>query len=97
MSLLGKILVFVNLGLSFLMAGWALSVYVNRIDFSNAPAKGDQPAGEMLGRKARVEEQKVTRPLLINTVVESGLILKRRKQLEARIEELEKVGVAADK
>src|SRR4051794_10046264 len=56
MSLLGKILVFVNLGLSFLMAGWALSVYVNRVDFSNTPAKENQPAGEMLGRKARVEE-----------------------------------------
>jgi len=238
MSLLGKILVFVNLGLSFLMAGWALSVYVNRVDFSNTPAKEGQPPGEMLGRKARVEElskalgapltawrvgrasvlyqegrrgpdrlwyadqlehlrsadaeapirtatiesglpvldatgrpklsdvkdpfgkplrslaaynqaeemsrqeidsvlgdykkqieedkrltqlmlgpkglqqrladekakregvveeQQVTRPLLINTVVESGLILKRRKQLEARIEELKKVGVAADR
>ena len=30
MSLFGKILVFVNLALSFLMATWALGVYVKR-------------------------------------------------------------------
>jgi hypothetical protein len=41
-----------------------------------------------------VAEEEVVRPQLINGVVDSELILKRRKALEARIEELKKVGVA---
>jgi hypothetical protein len=41
-----------------------------------------------------VAEQKLIRPLLVNTVVESELILKRKTQLEKRIEELEKFKVA---
>jgi hypothetical protein len=39
-------------------------------------------------------EQKLIRPLLINTVVESELIFKRKTQLERRIEELKKFKVA---
>jgi hypothetical protein len=41
-----------------------------------------------------VAEQKLIRPLLINTVVESELIFKRKTQLERRIEELKKYKVA---
>jgi hypothetical protein len=41
-----------------------------------------------------VAEQKLIRPLLINTVVESELIFKRKTQLERRIEELKKFKVA---
>jgi hypothetical protein len=42
-----------------------------------------------------LEEQKLVRPQLINTVVESELILKRKAQLEKRIEELKKFKVAS--
>ncbi len=45
MTLLGKILVFINVAASFLMLAWAAALYTNRIDWSNNPAKGDQPAG----------------------------------------------------
>ena len=41
-----------------------------------------------------VAEADFTRPLLINTVVESELILKRQKSLRARVSELEKDKVA---
>ncbi len=40
-------------------------------------------------------EQKLLRPQLINTVVESELILKRKNQMEKRIEELKKVNIAS--
>jgi hypothetical protein len=41
-----------------------------------------------------INEQRFVRPLLINAVVESDLIFKRQRALEARIKELEKIGVA---
>lgn len=43
---------------------------------------------------AALQEQAFVRPLLINAVVNSELVYKRQKALEARIKELEKVGVA---
>jgi energy-coupling factor transporter ATP-binding protein EcfA2 len=47
------------------------------------------------GKRERVaEEITLTRPQLINTVVESELILKRERQMRARIEELKKTDVA---
>ncbi len=55
MTLLGKLLVFANMFLSFLMLSWATALYTNRIDWSAAAAKGDKPAGVLNGRKARVE------------------------------------------
>jgi hypothetical protein len=52
-----------------------------------------------LDEKAKDEdvlaEQKLVRPQLINTVVEAELILKRKNQLEKRIEELKKIHVAS--
>jgi hypothetical protein len=56
MTLLGKILVFVTVALSFVMLAWAAGLYTNRIDWSNAQAKGDQPAGQLFAREARVKE-----------------------------------------
>jgi hypothetical protein len=44
-----------------------------------------------------VAEQKLLEPLLINTVVDSQLIFKRRTQLDRRIKELKNIGVASDK
>jgi hypothetical protein len=44
-----------------------------------------------------VAEEELIQPQLINAVVESELILKRRKALELRIEELNKIGVALQK
>jgi hypothetical protein len=46
-------------------------------------------------REDIVAEEKLVTPLLINTVVESALIVKRHNQLELRKKELQKVGVAA--
>jgi hypothetical protein len=66
---------------------------------------GDDKAGRRglyrryLDEKAKDEdmlaEQKLVRPQLINTVVEAELILKRKNQLEKRIEELKKIHVAS--
>jgi hypothetical protein len=55
MTLFGKILVFVNLALSLMMATWAFAVWSNRIDFSNTKATGDQAAGEFAQRAAQIE------------------------------------------
>jgi hypothetical protein len=41
-----------------------------------------------------ITEQRFVRPLLINAVVNSDLVFKRQRELETRIKELEKVGVA---
>ena len=41
------------------------------------------------------EEQAILKPLLVNTAVESELILRRREMLEKRIKELTGVGVAS--
>ena len=44
-----------------------------------------------------VAEQKLLEPLLVNTVVDEQLIAKRRGELDRRIKELKKIGVASDK
>jgi hypothetical protein len=54
MTLLGKILVFVNLALSLLMATWAFAVWSNRIDFSNTSASGEKAAGEFAQRASEI-------------------------------------------
>jgi len=59
MTLFGKVLVFVNLIFSLMMATWAFGVYSNRIDWSNNPAKGDQPPGELVSRLAEVRDLQV--------------------------------------
>jgi len=46
-------------------------------------------------RSDLVAELKLVRPQLINAVVDSDLVLRRQRALEARIKELEKVGVAS--
>jgi hypothetical protein len=51
---------------------------------------------ERAKRNEVINEQNFVRPLLINAVVESDLVLKRKRSLEARIKELEKVGVASE-
>lgn len=49
---------------------------------------------ERVKRDNVLKEQDLVKPLLVNTVVDSELILKRTKALEARIKELKSVGVA---
>jgi hypothetical protein len=56
MTKLGKILVFLNLVISGLMAGWALALYTNYIDWSEAPPKGVEPGGLLGQRKERIKE-----------------------------------------
>jgi len=56
MTLLGKVLVLLNVGLSFLMLSWAFAIFTNRIDFSNKQAKGEKPAGVLLERADRVKK-----------------------------------------
>lgn len=53
MSMLGKILVYVNLGMSLMFAAWAGMLYLNKIDWSAQKGKGLSPNGEAL---ARIEE-----------------------------------------
>jgi hypothetical protein len=62
----------------------------------------DGPRGlqqRILDEKAKsaavMAEQALIRPMLVNTVVQSELIVKRRRALEKRIEELKKIGVAS--
>jgi len=56
MTLFGKILVLFNLGFSFLLAMWALSAYVNRVDWTDTAAKGNQPPGELVRLKAQLAD-----------------------------------------
>jgi hypothetical protein len=56
MTLLAKILIFLNLLLSVLMLAWALALFTNRVDWSNNQAKGQQPAGALLGRVKRKDD-----------------------------------------
>jgi hypothetical protein len=55
MTLLGKILVVVNVGLSFLMLSFAFAMFTNRVDFTAKPVKGDKPAGVLAARVERVK------------------------------------------
>ncbi len=55
MTRLGKILVFVTVLLSFVMLGWAVGLYTNRIDFTAAKAKGDKPDGVLLAKQERIK------------------------------------------
>jgi hypothetical protein len=57
MTLFGKILVFLNLALSLLLASWAFGLYSGRIDWSDNQAKGTQPAGELRPRQAEATER----------------------------------------
>jgi hypothetical protein len=54
MTKFGKFLVFFNLGFSLALMIWAMGLYVNRIDWTDNPAKGDQPAGKLVERRANV-------------------------------------------
>jgi len=58
MTLLGKILVFVNMAFSLLMAAWAFGLYSGRIDWSNKPgsAKDGIPPGELVGKIALIRK-----------------------------------------
>jgi hypothetical protein len=55
MTLLGKILVLVNVLFSFVLFSWALAVYTNRIDWSANPPKEGKPAGVLKGRQDLVK------------------------------------------
>jgi hypothetical protein len=55
MTLLGKILVFVNVAIAFLMLAWAAALYTNRIDWAGKAGKGDQPPGALVEQQARVK------------------------------------------
>jgi hypothetical protein len=52
----GKVLVFVNLVLALGMGAWAFGLYSGRIDWSNKPAKGSEPPGELAKRQAKLKE-----------------------------------------
>jgi hypothetical protein len=55
-TLTGKILVFVNLVLALGMCVWAFALYSGRIDWSNKPAKGSEPPGELAKRLATLKQ-----------------------------------------
>jgi hypothetical protein len=56
MTTLGKALVFVNLAISGLLLAWAVNFYTHRIDWTDTAASGDRQAGELVARKARVDD-----------------------------------------
>lgn len=56
MTMIGKILVFANLTLSLIFATWAVSVFTQRVDFSDK--KGKDPTDERgWGRVAKLKEE----------------------------------------
>ena len=54
MTKLAKILVFLNFALGVGMFAWALGIYTNRIDFSNAKGVEGKPDGELKIRADRI-------------------------------------------
>ena len=56
MTRTGKILVYVNLVLAIGMCVWAFGLYSTRIDWSNKPAKGSEPPGELAKRMAALKQ-----------------------------------------
>jgi hypothetical protein len=56
MTVLGKLLVLANLLFSAVMLGWAIQLYLNRIDWSDNPATADQPAGQLVEKIERIKQ-----------------------------------------
>jgi hypothetical protein len=87
-TLLGKILVFVNLTAALVFAGWAVGVATNRIDYTGtgAPAvAGGTAQGELAQRKALVQDREKA----------AGLALARWQANTATLLDLEKQRPAA--
>jgi hypothetical protein len=57
MTIFGKILVFVNLALSFLMLGWALGVYTEATDWYTEKPTPDKAQGEYYRLRERITPQ----------------------------------------
>lgn len=58
MTIFGKVLVFINVAISLMMATWAMAVYTNRVDWSNVAAKEAEgrPAGLLKERQDQVRQ-----------------------------------------
>jgi hypothetical protein len=56
MTLFGKLLVLLDVLLSFLAMTWALAVYTNNIDWSDSPPKGEKPAGVLNQKKTELRD-----------------------------------------
>jgi len=52
----GRVLVFANLVIAIGMCAWVFGLYSSRIDWSNKPAKGNEPPGELAKRVAKLRE-----------------------------------------
>ena len=52
----GKVLVYANLVLALGMSAWVFGLYSSRIDWSNKPAKGSEPPGELTKRLAMLKD-----------------------------------------
>lgn len=57
MTLFGKLLVFLNLGLSVMLAALGLGFYTNRLDWTMSPAKDGMPPGELKQRQDALRVQ----------------------------------------
>lgn len=56
MTRFGKILVFLNVAVSLLLAAWAFDIYANGVDWSDRKGKPGERGGELALREARLEE-----------------------------------------
>jgi hypothetical protein len=72
MTAIGKILVIVNVALSFFLAGWAMTMYFTRIDWTNTPARAGKPAGELNKLTAEIKR------------LQAGMVKPRENWVEAR-------------
>lgn len=58
---LAKIMIYLNLGLSFVFASWALALYTQRVDWGPKGASAGQAAGEMFKRTEEITKLKGAR------------------------------------
>jgi hypothetical protein len=84
MTVFGKVLVFLNVALSFMLMSWAFAVYTNRIDFSDAKPTGEQAAGEHAKRAAVIEKLwEGIRPAQVNWTSAHAAVARQEAHLAA--------------
>lgn len=63
MTLFGKVLIIINLGLSIAMVAWALSIYSQRPDWSFSKGSGEQQAGVLAELDAKYQQARGMRTI----------------------------------
>jgi hypothetical protein len=81
MTLLGKILVFIDVLLSLMALTFAVAVYTNNVDWSDSPPKGEKPAGLLNQEKAALKDALAgLPPAQASWTVARGELLRKEEQ-----------------